>query len=369
MGSDSGAALVRIAALRSRIAVLGRGGEYETATRLLLEHVAEDLGIGLNADSVRRAHQAAALASREDDPVAAAETMLVLGASLIQAGEGPDSAARAAELASDRAAHAPEADRRRLLPAADLVLGMAERARGRFGAARQALDRARERAARLAMPTLTAAILVELGLVDLGEGHADAAATCFWFARDFYRLAKRPVEAARAAAMPLVGYAAASRWADLAALAPAIADDAAAHDLHELAARVRGMLAEAAVHLASGDALELARAAADAATALPESAARRELAVRGRLRLMRLSDAPLEQLRHLEAALDLGASARDVPLLADVTEAILTGLAEARLPPGASEVIAELATVLRRLGASELADLAEAALTEIQSSR
>jgi hypothetical protein len=73
-----GASLLRIAALRGQIAVLSRGGERELALRLLREHAALDLDLGLTADSLRRAQQAAALAEAAGDPAASGEALLVL---------------------------------------------------------------------------------------------------------------------------------------------------------------------------------------------------------------------------------------------------------------------------------------------------
>jgi hypothetical protein len=365
MSGAPGVALVRIAALRSRIAVLARGGEYELASRLLREHAAKDLGLGLTADTLRRAHQAAAVAEHLADSTASSESLLVLGLSLIQAGDAA-SAGRAAEVAAARAANATERDQPRLLLGADLVLGIAERVRGHTASARAALDRARQRAAGVSRPDLTAAVLVELGLLDLAENATDAAATCFWFARDFYRIARRGEAAARTAMLPLVVYAAAERWSEVVLLAPAIADDAATHELAEVGARVRGLEADALAAQGSPRALAIAHAASDQASALPDGAARRELMLRARLRLVRLSTEPDERLHHLEAAFDLGIAARDVAVLAQLAETLLAELAAGQMPSRAADVLGELSTELRRLGAFELADLAAAARAELE---
>lgn len=357
--------LLRIASLRSQIAVLARGGEYETAVRLLREHAALDLELGLTADSLLRARQAAALAEKARDPTASAEALLVLALGMIRAGDA-DAALRASALAVTRSAAVPPPRQQRLLALAELVSGIAERIRGRLGPARTAFDRAREFAATAQRADLSGAVLVQLGLLDLAEGATDAAAACFSFAREFFRIARRPDAAARVAVLPLSAFAEAQRWTDVARLAPAIAHDAAKHGLHDIHARARGLEADAHAALGAPDALARARDAAELASRLAHGPERNELLLRARLRLVRLSPEPHEQLRHLEAALDQAVAADDVALLALLADGLLAELAAGRVPASAREILAELSAAFRRLGAHELADLAASAKAELE---
>jgi hypothetical protein len=360
-----GASLLRIAALRGQIAVLSRGGERELALRLLREHAALDLDLGLTADSLRRAQQAAALAEAAGDPAASGEALLVLALAMVRAGD-MEAARRAGDVAHARAGAVPGVAGRRLLACAELVRGVAERVAGRRAEARAALDRASELAADLARPDLSAAVLVQLGAVELAEGAIDAAATCFWFARDSFRIARRPASAARVALLPLVALAGVARWADVTRLAPAVASDAAAQGLVEVAARARGLEADARAAQGDSEAAAVARIAADLAWTLAEGPQRQELLSRARLRLARLSPEPQERLRHLEAAIDLAVTGEDVALVAELAEALLGELAEDRVPPGAIALIDPLSAALRRLGARELADVAEKARAELE---
>jgi hypothetical protein len=345
--------------LRSRIAALGRGGEYDLAIRLLHEHAALDLGVGLPSDSVRRAHQAAALAEHAGDATTSAESLLVLAISMLHVGNAR-AAARAAEVARARAGSEP-----RLVVSADLIRGMAERQLGRYPQARAFITRARLGADALAQPALSGAILVELGLLHLAEKETDAAATCFWFARDFHTLAHKDDEAARASAMALVAYASAERWSDVADLAPAIAADSEATGRLEICAHFRGLEADAHVAQASPDALDRARVAAVAAASLPEGRTRQELYLRARLRLAKLSTDSAERLRHLEAAIDAGVVAGDVPMLAQIAEHLLVEVMEGRTDRGV-DLLTDLSAIFRRLGAFDLADMAAAAQSELE---
>ncbi|MBA3455523.1 MAG: hypothetical protein H0T42_20690, partial [Deltaproteobacteria bacterium] len=69
MGLD-GKAWVRLAQLRGRIATFARGGRYQTAARLLGELTRADLALGLPADALLRARQAAQLAEERGAPSA-----------------------------------------------------------------------------------------------------------------------------------------------------------------------------------------------------------------------------------------------------------------------------------------------------------
>jgi hypothetical protein len=360
------AALLRIAELRRKIGILSRGGEYDDALRLLIRHVGSDLGADLHADAVRRAHQAAALAEQLGDAARSAEAFLVLGVSLVATGDH-GAALQAARLAAHRAGAMAVVPRRRMLAYARLVAGLAEASAGRPASARALLISGYREAVPLARPELTAALLTALGGVELMDGAADAAASCYWIARDLYQLAGNPVGAARAAAMPLVGFAVAERWAEIAALAPAIAADAEAHGLAEVAARVRGALADAHRALGAPEAIASAQAASDAARAMPAGPRQVALAVAARLRLAGHATDALDQVRHLEAAIDLASAADDVAQLVEIAVELVEGVAAERLLREALDALRVLAGPLRRLGARDVADLALAAAMELES--
>lgn len=167
--------------------------------------------------------------------------------------------------------------------------------------------------------------------------------------------------------MPLVGFAVAERWAEIAALAPAIAADAEAHGLAEVAARVRGALADAHRALGAPEAIASAHSASDAARAMPAGPRQVALAVAARLRLAGHATDALDQVRHLEAAIDLASAADDVAQLVEIAVELVEGVAADRLLREALDALRVLAGPLRRLGARDVADLALAAAVELES--
>jgi hypothetical protein len=99
---------------------------------------------------------------------------------------------------------------------------------------------------------------------------------------------------------------------------------------------------------------------------LPELAAR-ELGVGARLRQVRLEHDPGQRVRHLEAAVDLGLSARDPAQIARALDAAVGGLVEGTLPDDGWRVVADLARASRAAGLAMVADVADAALSELRS--
>ncbi|MEO6771604.1 MAG: hypothetical protein ABI467_01095 [Kofleriaceae bacterium] len=79
-----GKRFVRVARLRGRIATLARGGCDDLAVDLLGDLVGADLELGLPADALLRARQAAQLAAGRGEPVAG--PLIVLAATLLAAG-------------------------------------------------------------------------------------------------------------------------------------------------------------------------------------------------------------------------------------------------------------------------------------------
>ena len=349
--------------------MLSRGGEYALAARLLDDLVIADLSAGLGADALLRARQAAGLAASTGDPVAFVRHTLVLGVALAMSSS--IDTVRAAEVARIELPRiASPIDRIHLTALVDLVAGIGARLTGHLAAARDALHAARTGAIAAGRPDLAGTALAHLGLVELGAGAADAAVTCFWFARDFHRLAARRREAVRAAALAVIVLAAQRRWDQVIALSPALRDDADAAGDPALAARMAAIAADAALAAGPGAAgtSELVRDAATRAAALDDAIGdRRELLVRARLRLARTASEPLEQLRHLEAAFDLGLVAGAAPLLAEALDEAVSAALRGGLPAGGWDLIARLIDGLRSLGRHELADVAATALSELRA--
>lgn len=363
--SASGRDLVRAARLRSEIATLARGGEYSLAGRLLLDLAAVDLRVGMRADALLRTRQASKLARETGDLTEELRAELVLAVAQIDAG-GPEDAEKTADSVLYRTEPLPLDVRPHIVTSAYLVRGMASRRARHLGAARVALDQCRQRAARIGRADLAALALTELGGIDRATGDAAAAAVCFWFARDAFRLAGREREARAVELLALAAFIDGGRVDEAIALAGDALHDADRRDDAETAARAAGILADA-LHARGDDegAREAAAEAARRVIGLPEAAAR-ELGVAARLRQVRLEPDPEQRVRHLEAAIDLGLSARDPAQVARALDAAVGGLVEGTLPDDGWRVVTELAQASRAAGLAVVADVADAALSELR---
>jgi hypothetical protein len=298
-----GKGLVRLAQLRGRVATLVRGGRYDAAGPLLGELVRADLALGLPADGLLRARQAAQLAEASGEQIAG--PLVVLAATLLAAGDF-DAAIDAAALALTQAADAG-ADRARLEVLAQLVSGAAHRRAGRAAEARTRLDAARGGASRLGAAQLAGLALSELASVDLAEGHAAGAAVCFEFAAEYFHRAADPRAAAEAGALAVTSHLAAGELATATERVPRVADAARLLDRRDLIAYLDGALADAAV-ISEPDAAAMACAlAAESAEALPDSPLARDLRAQARLRQARVAEDALDRARHLEAGIELAA--------------------------------------------------------------
>jgi len=361
----TGPDLVLAARLRSEIATLARGGEYRLAGSLLLDLAAVDLRVGLRADALLRTRQASKLAQETGDLAEELRAELVLAMAQISAGE-PEQAEKTADSVLYRTTTLEADIRPHLVSSAYLVRGMASRRAHNSDAARVALGQCRERSARVGRADLAALALTELGWIDRAAGDAAAAGLCFWFARDAFRLTHRAKEARAVELLALAAFIDGGRVDEAVALASDAIYDADGRGDPETAARAAGILADAL--LARGDEASAKLAAAEAATrvnGLPEAAAR-ELGVGARLRQVRLEHEPTQRVRHLEAALDLGLSARDAVQLARVLDVAVGGLLEGTLPLDTWRVVTELARSSRELGLARVADIADAALAELR---
>lgn len=361
----TGAELVAIARLRSEIATLARGGEYALAGSRLLDLARLDLRVGLRADALLRTRQAAELARESGDLAEELQAELLLALATIQAGVASDGEA-AADAVLLRTSELADDIRRPLVTSAYLVRGMASRRVGRLPAARVALDQCRQRAVALGRVDLNALALAELGLVEAGAGDHAAAAVCFAFARDAFRLGDRLDIARTVDLLALEAFVAAGRLDEAIALATDTLRDADQRDDAELAARAAGVLADA--HVAAGAMAAAVAAAADAtarAARLPAPASQ-VVGARARLRQAALFGEPEARQFHLEAAVDLAAASGDAAIVAHLLDAIVAGAVVGTWPPTAWKLVGELARACRAAGLIRLADMADAALVELR---
>jgi hypothetical protein len=356
-----GKAWVRLAQLRGRIATLARGGELDGTTTLLTELTRADITLGLPADALLRARQAAELAEEHGAP--SAKPLIVLAATLLTAGE-PGAAIDASALAIERAN--PQ-ERTRIEVLGRLLGGTAQRRLGRLAEARLLLDAARGAAARLGEGMLAGLALVEIAWVDHAEGQPAAAATCLQFAAEFFRRANNPGSAAEAQALAVTSWAAAGNLDGASALAPRAVDEARASGRKELIAFLDGALADVALGKRSDAAAQACALAAETAQALPDTPLARELRASARLRQVRASDDALDRERHLEAGIDLAlglAPARAGVRLGIAMVGLLDDATARDAAPNRTEVVA-LATALKRLGDAELGAMADSVLAEL----
>ena len=352
---------MRVAQLRGRIATLARGGRYDLALDLLGDLVRADLGLGLPADALLRARQAAQLATGRGEPTAG--PLIVLAATLLAA----DALGEAIDAASAAIAQAAPAERARIEVMARLVGGAAQRRAGRVHEARLLLDAARGAAARLGESALAGFALAELAWVDLAEDRPAAAATCFEFAAEFLRRAGH-ASALEADVLAVACWAAATDIDRATDRAAAAADAARTAQRPELVAYVDGVLADLVLRTAPEAAPEACALAAESAAGVrAPNQIGRELVVQARLRQVRVSADHADRARHLEAGIELAlildrkrAGARLGGFMFDLVE----DAERAGTLPARGE-LERVASAIARLGDDELAEMARGVLAEL----
>jgi tetratricopeptide (TPR) repeat protein len=355
-----GKAFVRLAQLRGRIAALARGGRYDVTIDLLGELVRADLALGLPADGLLRARQAAELAEARGE--SAAGPLVVLAATLLSA-EAIEEALDACATAIERAT---ATERPRIEAMARLVGGAAQRRAGRLAEARVLLDAARGAAARLGEAAIAGLALAELGWIDLAEGRPAAAATCFEFAAEFLRRAKH-VAAPEADTLAVASWAAAGDVEIATERGPRAADAARAAHRLDLVAFLDGVLADLALRQAPEAAQQACALAAESAQALGASPLARELAAQARLRQVRTTGDAGDRARHLEAGIELALALEGSRAGARLGSFLITLVEDAERgahAPARTE-LERLAGAITSLGDTELADMARAVLAEL----
>ena len=356
-----GKAWVRLAQLRGRIAVLARGGQYDDAVHRLGELIRFDLAVGLPADGLLRARQAAALAEEQGSPTAG--PLVGLASALLATGDLA-SALEAAALAIERAR---PGERTRIEVLARLVGGAAQRRLGRNADARVLLDAARGGAARIGESAIAGFALVELGWVDLAEQRALAAGVCLEFGAEFLRRAKQHGSALEADALAVVCWVEAGDVPTATDRSPKVADAARAAGRPDIIAFLDGAMADLA--LGTGRRSEAARhacaLAAESALALPDTAVARDLVAQARLRQVRASDDPLDRERHLEAGIEVALTLDRPRAGARLGSALVGLLGDAQAHPPTRDELRRLGSALESLGDPELAEMARGVLAEL----
>jgi hypothetical protein len=356
-----GKAVVRLARLRGRIAALARGGRYDLAIDLLGELVRVDLALGLPADGVQRARQAAELALATGAP--SAGPLVVLAATLLAA-DAPEAAIDACAAAIARAA---SDQRPRVEILARLVGGAAQRRAGRLAEARLLLDAARGAAARLGEAMHAGLALAELAWIDLAEDRPAAAATCFEFAAEFFRRAGASTSL-EADALAVACWAAADAHDEVNVRAVRTIAAARAARRPDLAAFCDGVLADLALRTAAADSAQACARAAESARDLGGEPLARELAAKARLRQVRTAGDARDRARHLEAGIELALALerpRAGAQLGGLLLALVEDAARAQRAPHRSE-LQQLAIAIDRLGDPSLSELTTAVLVEIE---
>ncbi|MBV8760727.1 MAG: hypothetical protein JO257_25770 [Deltaproteobacteria bacterium] len=354
-----GRGLVRLAQLRGEIALLARGGRFDVVASMLGELARTDVALGLPADGILRARQAAVLAEERGEPVAG--PLVTLAATLLAA-DAPSEALDAAAVATTKAAELSGHARARLEAMARLVGGAAQRRMGRLTEARVLLDAARGAAARVGAAAVAGLALAELGHVDLAEGRPDGAAACFEFAAEFLRRAKQEKPALEADVLCVAACAALGDPDAAIERAGRTADEARRLKRPELVAYLDGVLADLALAKAPDAAGEACALAAESAQALPQSPIARELACAARLRQVRATRDPIDRARHLEAGIDLAYALEPARASARLGAALADLLAE---PAPARGELERLAAAIARVGDADLSEIAAAALAEV----
>ena len=201
-----GHAWIRLAQLRGNAAQLYRGGQHDSAFRVLQQMITQDLQLGLTTDAALRARQAVAL---EHVNERVTPTALALYALTLLHADDRDGARQAASLAVDaavdRAAPTEAA-------AAELIVGKIALLDGELDLARAALQRCRSAALDIGHVQLAALAFAELAAVETVAGRPAAAAVCWQFCATCYQKALAPQWYARALAMQVRSLLAAQRF-------------------------------------------------------------------------------------------------------------------------------------------------------------
>ena len=352
--------MVRLAQLRARIATLARGGRFDLAGKLLHELTRADLALGLPADGLLRARQAAELAEQRGERVAG--PLIVLAATLLATGE-IDATLLACTAAIDRAT---AQERPRIDAMARVVGGAAQRRAGRLAEARYLLDGARGAAARLGESPLAGLALCELGRIDIAEGQPLAAGTCFEFGAEFFRRGGEPQRAVEADVLAVLSWATAGELERATERGGLVADAARKANRGELVAAIDASLAELMLLHAPGAAIEACALAAESAKALPDDAIARELLVQARLRQVRASDDLGDRARHLEAGIDL-ALTLERERAGDRLGAMLVALVDDHTSgrPLVESELQRLGAAITSLGDPELTEMARGIVADL----
>lgn len=221
-----GHAWIRLAQLRGNAAQLYRGGQHDSAFRVLQQMITQDLQLGLTADAALRARQAVAIEHVQERLT---PTALALYALTLLHADDRDAARQAAGLAVDAATdrNAPgEA------AAAELIVGKIALLDGELDLARAALQRCRSAALEIGHVLLAALAFAELAAVETQADRPAAAAVCWQFCATCYQRALSPEWYARALTMQVRSLLAAQRF-DHAMQVAAHAHQAAA-DVHDV---------------------------------------------------------------------------------------------------------------------------------------
>lgn len=357
------AQLIRIARLRRFVGVFARGGDRDATAEALTQLAQASRSGGFTADALRRARQAAQLLAEEETGEAGVRALLHLGSLCLETG-APDAAIVAADLARDRAAGLPDAVRAELVAGATLLAGIAHGVTGSEAEARAELSDARDQLVACNKPAGAALALVQQGLLDVDAEHVDRAELCFAYARDFYRAARLPLAAIEAAAVAARAFADrgqpshAARWFGV-----AIADADGANAA-PLAAE---LVIEHAVELErSGGTADAVEAASDAVRRCAHLGDGAELSSRLHALLARLTEDPRAALRHVEAAFESALARRDVAMLEDVLDVLVSGLAKQRFAEDTWQLVAQFRDRLVDAELDPLAELADRALAELR---
>ncbi len=305
-----GHAWIRLAQLRGTAAQLYRGGQHDSAFRVLQQMITQDLQLGLTADAALRARQAVAMEQVHEQLT---PTALALYALTLLHADDCDAARLAASLALDAAVdrNAPAE-----AAAAELIVGKVALCEGDLDVARAALQRCRSAALETGHVLLAALAFAELAAVETVDDRPAAAAVCWQFCATCYQRGAAPTWHARALTMQVRSLLAAQRF-DHAMEVAAHAHQAAA-DVHdaELAAILDGEFADYLVEHqgASHDARAACIVAADSATVAARATAATEttpaLVALARMRLAVVTPALGDAQRHWDAGADI---ARHLP--------------------------------------------------------
>lgn len=359
---------MQLVRLRQAVAILGRGGAYPAAAKVLQQLALAGHGASLSSQALRAAWQSAALTQLEDDPVDRVQSLVVLGATLLSSG-APRAAVTAGELAHEEAMHI-EGDARQLaLGLAALAEGMARRARGERQMAALLLHEARERLVLARHAEGTAIALTELGLLDHEDGAPERALVCFAFAREFLRIAGDRPGAARLALASSGVMLQARRWTDAVTLARDGIADAQDPGDPMIAAQLAAIVADCLWRSGAPQA-EIDDATEAAATSLERIARAgpevRLLEIEARVRIAARRGRDDDAIRQLDAAFDLGMTALDEPTLIELLDWTVSHLVAGSLPAAGWALVERLVPELRARGWARLADLARVALTRLR---